>query len=302
MAKASTAIRADIYTEVTNKIIAQLEAGVAPWAQPWSAGTASALPCNAGTGRRYSGVNVLILWSAAQESGFTSSRWLTFKQASDLGGSVRKGSKATAIVFASQFVPEKERAAKGDDAKAVAFRKRFCVFNLDQIDGLDHLRGDVVVNSAVEIVEAGEEIIEASGVEFRVAGDRAFYVPSQDFVQVPHRTAFFEPINYYRTAFHELAHATGHASRLGRNFKNEFGSKDYAREELVAEMGSAFICASVGIAPTVRHADYIGSWLQVLREDNRAIFKAASAASKAADWLLSRVAADAEIEEMALAA
>jgi antirestriction protein ArdC len=138
------------------------------------------------------------------------------------------------------------------------------------------------------VVPLAEDVIAASGVPFRVGGDRAFYVPSQDYVQVPPQPAFFDQINFYRTALHELTHATGHASRLARDLTNPFGSKDYAREELVAEMGSAFLCAALGIVPTVRHADYLGSWLEVLREDNRAIFRAASGASKAADWLLAR--------------
>ena len=123
---------------------------------------------------------------------------------------------------------------------------------------------------------------------FRIGGREAFYVPALDFVQVPPQPAFFEQINYYRTCLHELTHATGHPSRLARSLTNVFGSKDYAREELVAEMGSAFLCAALGIEPTVRHADYLASWLEVLREDNRAIFRAASAATKAADWLLAR--------------
>jgi antirestriction protein ArdC len=126
------------------------------------------------------------------------------------------------------------------------------------------------------------------GVDFRVGGDKAFYSPAADFVQVPPQPAFFDQINYYRTALHELTHATGHSSRLARDLAHPFGSSGYAREELVAEMGSAFLCASLGIVPTVRHADYLGSWLAVLRDDNRAIFRAAGQASKAADWLLER--------------
>ena len=133
-----------------------------------------------------------------------------------------------------------------------------------------------------------ESVIAASGVDFRIGGAHAFYAPGEDFVSVPPQPAFFVPVNYYRTALHELTHATGHASRLDRTLVNAFGSKDYAREELVAEMGSAFLCAALGIVPTVRHADYIASWLEVLREDSRAIFRAASAASKAADWVLER--------------
>ncbi|NOW48525.1 antirestriction protein ArdC [Novosphingobium sp. SG751A] len=139
-----------------------------------------------------------------------------------------------------------------------------------------------------EIVPIAEEVIAASGVPFHIGGGKAFYVPSADYVQVPPQPAFFEQVNYYRTALHELCHATGHSSRLDRKLTNPFGSKDYAREELVAEMGSAFLCAALGIVPTVRHADYLGSWLEVLREDNRAIFRAASQASKAAEWLLAR--------------
>ena len=131
-----------------------------------------------------------------------------------------------------------------------------------------------------------EALIRATGIDFRIGGDRAFYMPSHDFVQVPPPQAYFEPINWHRTALHELGHATGHPSRLNRDFSGSFGSKKYAFEELVAEINAAFCCASLGITPTVRHADYIGSWLEVLREDNRAIVRAASQASKAADWLL----------------
>ena len=134
-----------------------------------------------------------------------------------------------------------------------------------------------------------EALICATGIDFRIGGDRAFYVPALDYVQVPPPAAYFEPINWHRTALHEMGHATGHASRLGRDFSGSFGTKKYAFEELVAEMNAAFCCASLGIVPTVRHADYIGSWLEVLREDNRAIVRAASQASKAADWLLAHL-------------
>ena len=150
------------------------------------------------------------------------------------------------------------------------------------------LAADPVPLPERQLVEEAERLIDVSGIDFRVGGERAFYSPVRDFVQVPPQPAFFKPINYYRTCLHELTHATGHPARLARNLGGHFGSMAYAREELVAEMGSAFLCAALGIVPTVRHADYIGSWLEVLREDNRAIFRAASAASKAADWLLTR--------------
>ncbi|WP_343616952.1 zincin-like metallopeptidase domain-containing protein [Novosphingobium sp.] len=290
--------RAQLYDEVTAKIIAQLEAGRFPWVQPWGkpqgggAGLAPGLPHNALTGRAYSGVNVLLLWGSVIEFAYPSQGWLTFKQALEAGGNVRKGEKGVSVVYADRFTPqaEKERAQQsGGDARSIPFLKRFTVFNIAQCEGLrEGLFSDPEPLPEREIVPVAEEVIAASGIPFRIGGAKAFYVPSQDYVQVPPQPAFFEQVNFYRTALHELCHGTGHSSRLDRKILNPFGSKDYAREELVAEMGSAFLCAALGIVPTVRHADYLGAWLEVLREDNRAIFRAASQASKAADWLLTR--------------
>ncbi|TPG56567.1 ArdC family protein [Sphingomonas glacialis] len=286
--------RVNLYDEVTARIVSELEAGRLPWVQPWSAsgGTGPGLPRNALTARTYSGVNVLILWGAVIEHGWPSQSWLTFRQAQEAGGCVRKGERGQCVVYADRFTPEaeKERATReGGDPKAVPFLKRFTVFNVAQCDGLRAgLASDPAPLPEREIVPVAEAVIAASGVDFRIGGNRAFYVPSHDFVAVPPQPAFFEQVNYYRTCLHELTHATGHVKRLGRDLTNGFGSKGYAREELIAEMGSAFLCAALGIMPTVRHADYIGSWLEVLREDNRAIFRAASAATKAADWLLAR--------------
>jgi antirestriction protein ArdC len=286
--------RANLYDDVTARIVAELEEGRFPWVQPWGKVDAASpgLPRNALTARPYSGINILILWGAVIEQGWPSQSWLTFRQALEAGGCVRKGEHGVTVVYADRFIPEaeRERASRdGDDARAIPFLKRFTVFNVAQCEGL---RPDLAADPAPlperEIVPLAEDVIAASGVEFRIGGDRAYYAPEPDFVQVPPQPAFFEQINFYRTCLHELTHATGHEKRLGRNLRNAFGSKDYAREELVAEMGSAFLCAALGIVPTVRHADYIGSWLEVLREDDRAIFRAASAASKAADWLLAR--------------
>jgi len=291
--------RADLYEEVTRRIVAQMEEGCLPWVQPWASvrGEASTtpapgLPRNAVTGRNYSGINVLILWGAVIDHGWPSQGWLTFRQAQQAGGAVRKGEHGTTVVYADRFTPEaeKQRARDtGEDARMVPFLKRFTVFNIAQVEGLDSLPGsDPAPLPEREIIPLAESVIAASGVDLRIGGDKAFYAPGADYVQVPPQPAFHEQVNYYRTCLHELTHATGHASRLGRNLANPFGSKDYAREELVAEMGSAFLCAALGIVPTVRHADYLGAWIAVLREDSRAIFRAASAASKAADWLLAR--------------
>ncbi|CAN5135717.1 zincin-like metallopeptidase domain-containing protein [soil metagenome] len=300
--------RISLYDAVTTRIIGELEAGRMPWVQPWGqgGGLGPALPRNALTARRYSGVNILILWGAVIEHGYPSQSWLTFKQALEAGGSVRKGERGTTVVYADRFVPESEKtraiesgggegdsgSLRGSDthrAKAISFLKRFTVFNVVQCEGLrPGLAADPAPLPEREIVPLAESVIAASGVDFRIGGSQAFYVPSYDFVQVPPQPAFFDQVNYYRTCLHELTHATGHAARLDRKLTGGFGSKDYAREELIAEMGSAFLCASLGIVPTVRHADYIAAWLDVLREDNRAIFRAASAATKAADWLIAR--------------
>lgn len=282
--------RASIYDEVTASIIEQLEAGIAPWAKPWTnKATGAVMPINK-DGRRYSGVNVLLLWGAMISRGYSSATFMTFKQAKDLGGCVRKGEKATSIVYADRFVPkgEAEKAAQeGRDAAAIPFLKRYSVFNVEQIDGLPARFYETAEPiSLVEQNEAGERLIRASGADFRIGGDKAFYSIDGDYVQVPPQPAFHHAIEYYRTAAHELCHWTGSAKRLARKFGLTFGNADYAKEELVAELGAAFLCASLGINPTVRHADYLGSWLRVLKADNKAIFKAASQASKAADFLL----------------
>lgn len=285
--------RASLYDEVTDTIIAELEAGRFPWVQPWGSASVKApltMPKNAATGRQYSGINVLILWGAVIQHGFPSQSWLTFRQALSLGGNVRRGEHGITVVYADRFTPEdeKRRAREtGEDAAVIPFLKRFTVFNAAQCDGLPEGVATVAPPPPRGLIEPQvEALIRATGIDFRIGGDRAFYAPTSDYVQVPPPQAYFEPINWHRTALHELGHATGHPSRLNRDFSGSFGSKKYAFEELIAEINAAFCCASLGITPTVRHADYLGSWLEVLREDNRAIVRAASQASKAADWLL----------------
>lgn len=282
-----------LYQEITDRIIAELEAGCVPWVQPWGdAGINAALglPKNAATGRQYSGINILILWSAVAARGFSGQRWLTFRQALAVGGNVRKGEKGTTVVFADRFVPDSERSRAedaGEEPEAIPFLKRFTVFNTDQCADLP-ADADTAAPPPPEhlILPQAEALIRATGADLRIGGDRAFYVPSADYIQVPPPSAYFEPVNWHRTVCHELGHWSGAEARLNRDFSGRFGSSAYAREELVAEITSAFVCAALSIVPTVRHADYLGSWLEVLREDNRAIIRAASAASKAADYLL----------------
>ena len=287
----SSGQKTNLYQEVTDRIVAELEHGRVPWVQPWGQAKAGlGLPKNAATGRRYSGVNILILWGAVIERGFACQHWLTFRQALDLGGNVRTGERGITVCYADHFIPkaERERAREtGAEPEAVPFLKRFTVFNVAQCDGLPaDLFAAAPVRPECEIIPHAETLIAATGADFRIGGARACYVPSGDYIQVPPQPAFFEQINYYRTCFHELGHWTGHPLRLNRDLSGRFGSQPYAREELVAEIASAFLCASLGITPTVRHTDYLGTWLDVLREDNRAIFRAASLATKAADYVL----------------
>ncbi len=283
--------RASLYQEVTGRIVAELEAGRAPWVQPWDkAAVATGLPRNALSGRPYSGINILLLWGAVIDGGYPSQGWLTFRQALEAGGAVRKGEKGVTVVYADRFTPEAEAARAreaGQDARSVPFLKRFTVFNVAQCDGLpERMTAAQPVLPERETIPVAEALITATGAAFRVGGDKAFYAPGADFVQVPPQPVFRDQINYYRTALHELGHWTGHGSRLGRDQSGAFGSPAYAREELCAELASAFLCASLGIVPTVRHADYIACWLDVLRSDARAIFRAAGQASRAADYLL----------------
>ena len=278
MGRRSGKERQSLYAEVTGRVIAELEEGRLPWVQPWDAGRC-AMPANAASGRGYSGINVLILWEAAIEGGYASQLWLTYRQAEALGGHVRMGERGTTVCYADRFTPkaEEERAQDEErEAKQVAFLKRFTVFNVAQCEGLpEELTRNPEPAHEADILPQVQALIEASGADVRIGGGEAYYAPHGDYVAVPPPQAFHARIDWHRTALHELGHWTGHKSRLARD-----------QSGLVAEMASAFTCASLSIRPTVRHADYVGSWLAVLREDERAIFRAASAASKAADYLL----------------
>lgn len=287
--------KVSLYDEVTAQIIAQLEEGVFPWVKPWNSGNAvTGLPRNATSGRCYSGINILILWGAVIDGGYPSQDWLTFRQALAAGGCVRKGEKGRTVFYANRFTPDDESEQEGeggagnaDRPRSIPFLKRFTVFNAAQCDGLpERLTAEPAPLPTRELHGQAEALIAATEADFRTGGTKAFYSPSEDIVQVPPQPAFTHQIDYYRTALHELGHWTGHKTRLGRDQSGSFGTALYAREELCAELASAFLCAALGIVPTVRHADYLGTWLAVLRQDNRAIFKAASQASKAADYLL----------------
>jgi antirestriction protein ArdC len=284
--------RSSLYEEITSKIIAELEAGRLPWVQPWGSTGVSAplgIPKNAATGRNYSGINVLILWGAVVQHGYAVQSWLTFRQALRLSGNVRKGERGTTVVYADRFVPDDERRRaynEGEPPRSIPFLKRFTVFNVEQCESLPEDIGMGAPPVATHLIlPQVEELIRATGADMRIGGDKAYYDVAGDFIRVPPPEAFFEPINWHRTILHEGLHRVG--SQLGRDLSGAFGSKKYAYEKIVCELSTSFVCAALGIVPTVRHADYIGSWCEILEEDNRAIVRAASAASKAADYLLS---------------
>jgi antirestriction protein ArdC len=270
----------DIYQEVTDRIIASLEAGTVPWLRPWRDDkSGSALePYNAQSGRPYNGVNLLILGTMP----YADLGWLTFKQARELGGTVRKGEKGTTVIF-WKFV-----AREDDDGKTrtVPVARAYTVFNVAQCDGLDAAK---LKRPAAPV--AGETdinvIAERAGAQVRHGGDKAFYTAGSDFIQLPSAGAFRSADHYQSTLAHELTHWTGHASRCAREFGRRFGDQAYAFEELVAEIGSAFLCARIGLAlEGLQHTAYLASWLTVLHADKRAIFTASSKAKQAAEFIL----------------
>ena len=293
--KGKTTARSEFVEQVAWRIIEQLEKGVAPWQKPWKPGEYSR-PYNALTKEPYRGINSV--WLSAQ--GYDDPRWLTFKQAQSIGAHVRKGEHGLRLIRYKAFDVVTLKNEQGEvvlDEQGNPVKKSvplehpivswFVVFNARQIEGLPELE-----RRTVEIDESRrnwmvEQVMERSGADIRhIAGDRAFYRPSDDFIVLPYPHQFEDLSAYYATALHELGHWTGHGSRLARDQSGAFGSAAYGREELCAELASAFLCSALGIRPTVRHADYLGAWLAIMRADTRAIFRAASLASKAADYLL----------------
>jgi antirestriction protein ArdC len=290
----------DIYREVTDTIAAQIAAGAsgADLVMPWHAAKGG-MPVNATSGHEYRGVNVLNLWAMGTIHGFASSQWATYKQWQAAGAQVRKGAKGAVVVYYSTFT--RADAETGED-RAIPFLRHSHVFNADQVEGWT--KAPVVVRPALaQRLDAAEAFAAATGATIEHGGARAFYAPSRDLIQMPDRDTFRDtPTSsategYYSTLFHELAHWTGHDSRLARTKGKRYGDAAYAFEELIAELGAAFTCARLGItnAPRLDHAQYIASWLQGIKDDPRALFRAASDAAKAADWLAGKTGEAAEI-------
>lgn len=277
-------VQKDVYQEVTNTIIAELEKGTAPWVRPWNSG--NAYPHNAATGRAYNGINVLLLWIATTNNSYSSHGWVTFKQAKDLGGHVRKGEHGERIVF-WKFLEKKEKdSVTGKETKkTIPMAKLYTVFNVEQCEGLKLPKRETVELNDHERHEAAEALIAASNAVVKHGGDKACYIPAKDEINMPELGLFKNAESYYATHLHELTHWTGHKTRCDRDLKGRFGTESYAAEELVAELGAAFLCSELGIQGELRHASYIKSWLRVLKQDKRAIFTASSLATKAAEFL-----------------
>ena len=284
--------RDDVYTRVTDAIIAELEKGVRPWLKPWNAEHMAGkinrpLRHN---GEPYKGVNVLMLWMAAEAQGFASPIWMTFNQAKEMKAGVRKGAKGSLVVYANHLT-RTETGEDGEEAERdVYFMKGYTVFNVEQIEGLpDRFYEPAAPRlDPVQRIDAADLFFANTGADIRHGGNQAYYAGGTDHVQMPPFESFRDAEAYCATLAHELAHWTKHPARLDRDFgRKRFGDDGYAREELVAEIGAAFLCCDLGITPEPRedHASYLAHWLEVLKEDKRAIFQAAAHAQKAVEHL-----------------
>lgn len=297
--------KADVYTRVTDKIVAALEAGVRPWMQPWRVEEAAgkiSRPLRA-NGKPYQGVNVLLLWGESIDKGYVAPFWMTFKQALELGGRIRKGEHGSLVVYADTFRKTETDEETGEDVeRSIPFMKGYTVFNVEQIENLPerYYAKPADPLPASERLEHADRFFLNTRADIRHGGNRAYYALGDDHIQMPPFEAFRDAESYAATLAHELTHWTRHPTRLDRNLgRKHWGDEGYAREELVAELGSAFLCADLGLAPEILedHAAYIDSWLKVLKDDKRFIFTAASHAQRAADYLHSLQ--DSEIEEAA---
>lgn len=303
-------MKCEVYQKVTDKIIADLQQGELTWLKPWGPGnTGGNVRPMRHNGLAYRGINILILWQAAHEARYASSIWMTYQQARELGGQVENGEKGTSVIYAGRIDrkdddrpedgrPEDDRSdddrrdeeSAAIDTKRLSFLKTYTVFNCDQIEGLPPRYAPELEQAADPInrIKHADRFFAAIYADIRHGGTRAYYSGSSDHVQMPDFKSFKSAEAYYATLAHELVHWTKHKTRLDRNLGSKnFGDEGYAREELVAELGAAFLCADLGLTPEPQagHAAYIASWLKLLKQDHRAIFKAAAQAERACSFL-----------------
>ena len=291
MSTVSPAKPFDVYQTITDQVVAMLDAGVAPWRSPILGRSSAGHPKNLNTGKAYRGINVFLLAFTAYAKGYESSYWLTFNQVKERGGNVKKGEKSAMVVFFKQY--ETKDRTTGDDVKIPVLRY-YNVFNaLAQCDGIDvpdkatYTPTDFVPLDAAAAIVAGY----AGGPVVRHGGSCAYWRPATDEVQIPEPSRFVSSEDYYATLFHELAHSTGHSSRLDRKLDtapNSFGSTEYGKEELIAEMTAAFLCGRCDIAPATlaNQTAYLAGWIKTIKQDKKLIVSSAGAAQRAADWIL----------------
>ena len=293
----------DVYRKVTDAIINAIEQGVGNWRMPWhTSGRYAFSPINVTSKKPYRGINTVCLWAASQAKGYERGEWATFQQWQERGAQVRKGEKATTVVF---WKFANESAESQDDGAEVAGRSRllftrgYSVFNAAQVDGYTP-KTDADIPMQERITHA-EAFFRAMGADLRHGGNQAFYAPGTDHIQMPPFAAFTDNASYYSTLAHEHTHWTAPSARCDRQLGKRFGDNAYAAEELIAELGAAFTCAHLGLStePREDHAQYISSWLKVLKADSKAIFTAASKAQQACDWLIARAGESARVAEVA---
>ena len=290
--------RRDVYAEITERVVEYLERGVVPWRQLWVGdGKSIETPYNGKTGRKYSGINVLMLWMTAMERGYEDPRWMTFNQIRDMGLRLKPGQNKTSGQGGTQVVFWKVMGKRsgggggkeGEDSYVVA--RSYNLFNGSQVEGMPPVESEEELPGTEpgEVVQGVMAVVEKAGVQVKISEQsRALYRPSQDVVLMPAVERFESEEAYCAVLLHEVAHWTGHKERLNREQDGNPNSKKYAFEELVAEMGSAFLCAQLAVAAEIEQsAAYIASWIKMLKEDKRVLFRAASQARKACEWVLS---------------
>ncbi len=290
--------RADLHERITQQIIEAIEAGAGDYRMPWNAkGSSPSLPQNPVGKYEYHGINVLSLWASQQLRAFTTGRWATYRQWLSIGAQVRKGETGSLTVFYQPIMGDDDRENSGNSASGQSrsgrpfVLKMATVFNADQVDGF---HPEHIAPPADQRQDMAEQVIKNSKARILWGGEKACYLPTRDEIHLPHPEEFISAEAYYGVAFHELVHWTGHTSRCARDLSGRFGSAAYAMEELVAELGAAFISAETGVEqhPRNDHASYLSSWLTVLKSDARGIFAAASHASKAAQYILTNMPPD----------
>ncbi len=287
-------MKSDVYTRITETVLSHLEQGVRPWHKPWHADHAAGRitrPLRA-NGVPYRGINVLSLWMEAEANGYAAPIWITYKQAQELKAHVRKGERGSLVVYASKTTRTEIDTVTGNETERdIPFLKGYTVFNVEQVEGLPSQYYASIPRALdpVQRIASADTFFATTRATINHGGDRAYYNASQDFIQMPPFEAFKDAESYYATLAHEATHWTKHESRLNRDFgRKRWGDEGYAMEELVAELGAAFLSSDLALAQTVRtdHADYIASWIKVLNGDKHAIFTASAHAQRAADFLI----------------